>query len=138
VVEAGRYELGLEEEQTEHRRAHLQSEGLAPGLLYKDAREVRKCPEKAAARAELLPIGQLAAAMVGFGVAGAVTALQEDFAGGSWEGSELAGQALHALLATSPKQLSGCTGQALAVAGTLGEGDSGRAAGAGGPDAGCA
>lgn len=72
-----------------------------------------------------------------FGVAGAVTVLQEDFVGGSWEHSELAGQVLYARSATSLKRPLGCKDQLPAVAGTLGEGDSDRAAGAGGPGAGC-
>jgi len=69
---------------------------------------------------------------VEFGVAGAVTVLQEDFVG------ELAGQVPYARSATSLKRPLGCKEQVPAVAGTLGEGDSDRAAGAGGPGAGCA
>lgn len=75
---------------------------------------------------------------MGSGVAGEVTALQEGPAGGSWEHSELSGQAPYSRLATFPKQPLGCKEYVPVVAGILGEGDSDRAAGAGRPVAGCA
>lgn len=42
------------EQSAGHHRAHLQSEGLAPGLVYNTAPGVQKLPEKAP---ELLPTG---------------------------------------------------------------------------------
>jgi hypothetical protein len=54
VVEAGSCEPGLGEQSAGHHRAHLQSEGLAPGLVYNTAPGVQKLPEKAP---QLLPTG---------------------------------------------------------------------------------
>lgn len=130
VVEAGSCEPGLGQS-AGHRQVDLQSEGLAPDLVHNTAPGVQRRPEKVPVHAELLPLDSRSAALVGSGVAGEVTALQEDLVDASWEHSELAGQALYAWSAIPSKRPSGRKEQAPAVAGTLGEGDSDRAAGVG-------
>lgn len=131
MVEAGSCEPDLGEQSAGHCRGHFQSEELASVVGCNTVPGVQIDPEKALAHAELLPL-------VGSGVAGEVTALQESPAVGSWEHSELLGQAPYARWATFPKRPLGCKESVPVVAGILGEGDSEKAAEAGGHGAGCA